>query len=267
MLIDDIRKKELGIFEIFAMARGIFRANLNSIIKVCVFIGIPINILLSFVVILATNIGKSINFDVITSDPSKMEQFILSPQGRKMVVYYIIVFMIQSMMIPLITMAVARITKNYATEKAAKSSEAMLEAFSKGYVLIGAALISEMVIWGGMIFIIPGLIFMVNLYFYVYAIVLDDKGIFESLSYSTSLVRGYFLKTAIAVVIIYCLDFSISFLVINLFPGEEVTMITELMLRFITNIIDCYFVVAITIFYINRQAVKEGITGKIEDFM
>jgi len=268
MLIDDIKKRELGIFEIFAMARGVYKANIRAIIRVAVFIGFPINILLSFVAISISNLGANFDLQAITSDPAALEKFITSPQWRKMGLYYIIIVIIQSMMMPLITMAVARITKNYATGAVVDSREAMFESFSKGAVLIGAAFISELAIGGGMIlFIIPGLIIMVNLYFYVYAIVLDDKGVLPSIRYSINLVKGYFLKTAIAIAIIYGVNYSVSYLISALFMWGEVDMITEVMARFLMTVIDCYFIVAITIFYINRQAVKEGIASKIEDLM
>jgi hypothetical protein len=268
MLIDDIRKRELGIFEIFAMARGVYKANISAIIRVAVFIGFPINILLSFVAVSVSELGSSFDFQAITSDPSALEKFIASPEWRKMGLYYIVIVMIQSMMMPLITMAVARITKNYATGADVDSRGAMLEAFSKGAVLIAAAFISEMVIGGGLIlFIIPGLIFMVNLYFYVYAIVLDDKGILSSLSYSISLVKGYFLKTVIAAAIIYGVNYSVSYLLSNLLMWGEIDLMTEVMARFIITVVDSYFAVSVTIFYLNRQAVKEGAASKIEDLM
>lgn len=268
MLIDDIRKREMGVFEIFAMARSVYKANISAIIRVAVFIGFPINILLSFVAVSVSKLGANFDFQAITSDPSAMEQFIASPLWRKMGLYYIIIVIIQSMMMPLITMAVARITKNYATGVEVNSREAMLEAFSKGAVLIGGAIISELVIGGGMIlFIIPGLVFIVNLYFYVYAIMLDDKGVLQSLSYSISLVKGYFLKTVIAAAIIYGVNYSVSFLLSNLLMWGEIDILTEVMARFIITVVDCYFAVAVAIFYLNRQAVKEGSARKIEDLM
>lgn len=267
MLIDDIRKREMGIFEIFAMARSVYKANISAIIRVAVFIGFPINILLSFVDISISNLGVSFDFQAIASDPSAFEKFIESPMFRKMGLYYIIIVIIQSMMIPLITMAVARITKSYATGAEVDSRKAMLEAFSKGSVLIAAALISDMVIGGGMMLIIPGLIFMVHLYFYVYAIMLDDKGIWSSLSYSISLVKGYFLKTAIATLIIYGVNYSVTYLLGSFLMWGEIDMITEVMARFIITVIDSYFAVAVAIFYMNRQAVKEGNAAKIEDLM
>lgn len=268
MLIDDIRKREMGVFEIFAMARSVYKSNISAIIRVAVFIGFPINILLSFVAVSVSKLGANFDFQAIVSDPMALEQFIASPLWKKMGLYYIIIVIIQSMMIPLIIMAVARITKNYTTGVEVNSRDAILEAFSKGSVLIGAAIISELVIGGGMIFfIIPGLVFMVNLYFYVYAIMLDDKGALQSLSYSIRLVKGYFFKTVIAAAIIYGVNYSVSYLLSNLLMWGEINILTEVMARFIITVVDCYFAVAVTIFYLNRQAIKEGSARKIEDLM
>lgn len=268
MLIDDIRKREMGVFEIFAMARKIYKDNISAIIRIAVFIGFPINILMSFVAISVSELGTTFDLQAITSDPSALEKFISSPQWRQFALYYVVIVMIQSMMMPLITMAVARLTKNYAIGAEANSREATLEAFSKGAILIAAALISELVIGAGMVFfIIPGLIFTINFYFYVYAIILDNKGVLSSLKYSISLVKGYFLKTTVAALIIFGVNYSVSYLLSSLLMWGEMNMLTEVMARFIITVVDCYFAVAVTIFYLNRQAVKDGLAHKIEDLM
>lgn len=268
MLIDDIRKREMGIFEIFAMARSVYKSNISAIIRVSVFFGFPINILMSYVAVSVSKLGANLDFQALVSDPVALEQFLASPLWRKMALYYIVIVIIQSMMIPLITMSVARITKNYATGVTVSSREAMIEAFSKGAVLIGAAIISELVIGGGMIlFIIPGFVFMVYLYFYVYAIMLDEKGSMQSLSYSIRLVKDYFLKTVIAVAIIYGFNYSVTYLLSSILMWGEISMITDVMARFIITVADCYFAVVVTIFYMNRQAIKDENARKIEELM
>ncbi|MEX1994457.1 MAG: hypothetical protein WD929_07325 [Steroidobacteraceae bacterium] len=70
-------------------------------------------------------------------------------------------------------------------------------------------LYSIAIVLGLVLLVVPGLILMLSLYMFLPAIVLDGKGIIESLQYSHSLVWGNWWRTAavatIAIIIIYVL--------------------------------------------------------------
>lgn len=262
-LIDEVRKREFNIFEIFAISKGIYKSRFKPILDISIFLGLPINILLAFVSISAANLGQSLNFEAIMNNPELFTQFLESEAWRNIGLYYLLLVVIQSMVLPLVTMAAARISEDFLMGKTTSSKEAVKESFSNGAVLIFASLIHEIFIFcGTTLFVIPGLIFYVMFYFYVYAIALDGKGVLSSLSFSKSLVKGMFLKTAIAVVIIFTVNYSLSYIINFAFSFFGVSMFTEAIAGVVRTLMDCYFVVVITVYYINRKAVKDGIAQK-----
>jgi hypothetical protein len=91
--------------------------------------------------------------------------------------------------------------------------------------MLVASILYGLCVAGGMVLlVIPGLILMMSLFMYQPAIILDDKGVVESLKYSHSLVWGNWWRTtavfSIALIIIYVL-----FLLIGVAAGVLFIMV------------------------------------------
>ncbi len=262
MIINEINNKELGIIECLAIGRNIFRKKQMEILAVAFLIGIPVNILLAFAYKMVAGINLNINLEEITQSTEALNSFIQSGQYTTLGLYLFVVVIIQGMFFPLVTMAAARISKDFIYGKTPNVSQAIMEAFQKGWILIIAAAIHETLVFSGtLFFIVPGLYFQIIFFFYVYAIMLDDKGIIESMLYSNSLVKGYFLKTAVMSILIYSLNYSVSYIIGWAFSFGEETLVSSIISGTITTFIGCMFVCTITVFYINRQCLKKDGRG------
>lgn len=88
-------------------------------------------------------------------------------------------------------MLVLHIDALYGGKKTALLSELATIAGKKFFPALGAGILYMLILFGGMmLFVIPGIIFWLWFIFYNQAIVLDNKKILESLTFSKSLVRG-----------------------------------------------------------------------------
>ncbi|MCI8341863.1 MAG: hypothetical protein HFE62_01400 [Firmicutes bacterium] len=259
--IEEIKKREFNIFEIFSIARTLYRSCIKQILTISIVIGLPVNILLANVTSSMASFLENYKdyFDVMSV--KQIEMILEERVFERMGLYYILLIIIQAMLFPLITMAVARVCEDLLYGKITNPFDAMKESFACGAVLILASFIHELLIWSGMLFfIIPAMIIYVILYFYVYAIVLDKKGVISSLKFSIDLVSGMFIKTAGAVIIIFVLDYSLEFTINLLFAliNFNYNLTIEILSGVVRTMAGSFFVVATTIYYINRKAVKCG---------
>ena len=71
-----------------------------------------------------------------------------------------------------------------------------------GTMLLSGLLLGVVIAVGFCLVIIPGLIFMIWLVFAPFAVVIERRGAFESLSYSRAIVRGHWWRTAVLLTII-----------------------------------------------------------------
>lgn len=100
-------------------------------------------------------------------------------------------------------------------------------AFKRSWRVVLAGLLYMLVFMLGMLLIVPGLLFMLSLGFYMFCILLDDDGVFESLGHSHRLVWGKWWRTAViatVVMVVYMIIMaavSIPVLMINVLLVES----------------------------------------------
>lgn len=145
-------------------------------------------------------------------------------------------------------------------------------AFRRGLnrvlAMLVATILFSLCVAGGMILlIIPGLILMMSLFMYQAAIILDDKGMVESLKYSHGLVWGNWWRTAaiftIALIIIYVLFMLIGVAVGLVFVAVGMDTVTLFIAQAVTSIfagilITPFFVALYLEVYRDLKMRKEG---------
>jgi hypothetical protein len=108
-------------------------------------------------------------------------------------------------------------------------------------MLVATILFGITVAVGLVLLIIPGLILMVSLYMFLPAIVLDGKGIVESLKYSHSLVWGNWWRTlaivTIAFIIIYVLFVLIGIAAGLLFVAVGFDLVVAFLVQAVTTLL------------------------------
>ena len=143
----------------------------------------------------------------------------------------------QAVFLPLVTMAVADVSRDFLNGTAVNAGRSILNSFSKGTVFVIAAIINMVLTFvGTMFFIIPGLIVTVWLYFFDYAIIYDDAGSIESLKQSKKLVKGQFFKIAVYILFINLVSSILSNIVYYIFGGISMFFAGEVLVRTLTDI-------------------------------
>ena len=254
--IEELKKREFNIFELMAISKTVYKTCFKSILDISILLGLPINIFLSYIIVSMFNFMDANNIVGAYTNVEQMKNLLVNGTFEKLGLYYIVIIAVQGALIPLVTMAVARVTEDLLYGKITRSFDAIKESFSCGAVLIIASLIYEFIIFTGlMLFIIPAIFFYVTLYFYSYAIILDKKGTVEALKYSYILSKGRFLKTAVPVFVIFVMDYSINNLISYVFAVFNMGVAGDILAGIVSITISCFFLVTSTLFYVNRKAV------------
>lgn len=121
----------------------------------------------------------------------------------------------------------------YASDDVAKGQKpsmthALTRAIKKFFpLLIGSFLVGLAVLLGSMFFFVPGVMALVGLIMFYPAIVLDNKGIIESLKCSWNLVWGNWWFTAMTLLIAYLAIFAVTLIVTGL-AGHLPGLLTDL---------------------------------------
>lgn len=119
---------------------------------------------------------------------------------------------------------------------------AFSHAFSRVVTMVVAVILYGIAVAIGMVLlVIPGLILMVSLYMFLPAIVLDGKGIVESLKYSHSLVWGNWWRTVavvtIALIIIYVLFLLIGIIAGFLFAALGIDVVVAFLVQVVATLL------------------------------
>ncbi|MEA4815863.1 MAG: hypothetical protein VB120_03280 [Lachnospiraceae bacterium] len=246
-------KKELNIFEIISIAMGVFKGSVLNITLTVITIYFPI-------AVLSEMIAQRINFETLFTDfqaviegSGSFANIISSTQ----LTYFGLLMLVQIIIAPLLTMAIAVITKGYLSGEKIDYKKASITSISHGPGLIITSLLSSAVtMLGYMLFFVPGLYFTVIFHFFAYSIVLNDKGIFESLTYSKSLTKGrwfkVFLYMAIFYIVVLGFNNSISALFIILGGSFSAGIFTSMLEAFIES----FFYVITTVWFLNLENFK-----------
>ena len=172
--------------------------------------------------------------------------------------------LVQAVSMPLITMAGAYFARAKAEGIECSEKESVLAAFGKGSVIIFAAIIKELFVMSTSILVIPCIIILVNFYFYAHTAVLEDAGVIKCFKHSASVVRGRFFDIMLAVLFIFFMEQSISYMIQLIFSFMPFNAGTELVQRVLMAFFGFIFINGSTLLYINRKYMRDGFLPETE---
>lgn len=137
-------------------------------------------------------------------------------------------------------------------ERNDRSVNAALLGLKKILPALGIWIISGVICFiGYLLFIIPGIIFSIWLCFAIYALVLENKGVIESLSRSKQLVSGHwwsvFWRSIVLGVIV--VGFSLVISGISIIFGQSITSLISLFASVIQSLIIMFVCVPFAVFF------------------
>ncbi len=282
-MVYDVKKREMSIFEIITLAFMTFRENFRGYIDIVLLLGLPLSIL--FTLISNMGMGADGMFTILLSAISG-EGEITEQLFNSAMIFYFVYMLVQTVCLPLITMAGARFTQSRVDNEPFTAKEAVLASISKGHILIFSAIIKEgityalsmslfiltasfspsLVMIGVLVYFAIWVTLTVYFYFYAYAIILDNKGIISSLMYSVEITKGTFAKTFLAVMCIYFMDYSLSTIVQYIFTSVTFNPAIEVITRLAVTVCEMIFITAATLLYINKKCSKNGFCDYKEFF-
>ena len=260
MLIDELKRREISIFETFVLGRTIYSQNSKVILWIVLFLGIPIHTMYAIAYDAFSEVSSGLGFELVTivRDPMLLEQLMNTENWNYIVGYYIIMMFIQILFFPLINMVISALTRDYVYGKVPSFKDSLIIILEKGHIFVLATILREgMIFMGLMCFVVPGILMYVFFLFYVNAVALDDNGPIEALKHSVGLVKGHFAKIGLFILVIFGLEYSISQMVQVLMELSGTGMVTNIISGVISTMINSVFIVSITLLYLNRREMKK----------
>ncbi len=263
MLIDNIRTKKLKLTEMVNLSSYIFRENFIAIVYITLLVFFPINILSTIINNKAAAIMNTLNIESLLTDMDLMAKFVATPQYQQMAIYQFIGFLLQLFFVPIGTMAAAKLAEQYCYGRKIRYKEAILDAVSKGPVLIFTSILYAVLIsLGTLAFLIPGLILMLFWFFYVYAIILRDQKGFSAFRYSTSLIKGNILGSIGMIIAIYFMNYGFNIIINYIFSWGYQIFAVQVLASTLSSLVSIYFFVITAVWFMNRDAVVYGVAGR-----
>ena len=254
-MFNEIKKRKMNVIELVAMSFSMFKENFRSYFDIAVFVGIPVSLVFTIV----SNSGIKTEGFAKLFYKMLSENTVIEPEHIKtFVIYFLSLTLINAAFSPLITMATARFTKSRIDNEPYSAKDAALASFGKGTVVVFAAAIREILLFAGTPLIFPWVIMAVYFNFFAYAIILDNKGIFESLKYSAYIVKGEFFNMLLSILAIWIMDYALGNLIQLAFSMVPFNIITEFLERCVMSLGNIVFVVSTTLLYLNRQYMKNN---------
>lgn len=254
MIIDELRKKEMPLIGLLITAKKIYKENFQTILITTLIIFFPISIVSEILTNYMSEVMSSINVLAVVENTNLFEQFLLSPEYKQMYTYNIIFMLIQVFFVPLGSMAVAKISRDYIYGGKTDYKSAILDSFSRGATLVIASVLFMITSTAGiLLLIVPGIMISVMWHFYSYAIILNDKGPLKALKYSSGLVKGKWFKTAGIMFMFFAISYLFSMSIQYLFTWGVGSFYVGVIMRMILYTIDVFFFVATTVWYLNRE--------------
>ena len=252
MLFDYISKRRMGIVEILRMSKYIMTKDIFNYIKVLVVLFLPINIVLSMVNTLVANAASYFDLRVVLQSRENIMEFFASPQYKAISRYGFITMLIEMFVVPLIIMSVARIVKNYCTGKESTFETIFKEAFSKGYVLILSTVIyMAILVCGFTCFIIPGVVLLVFMIFYIYNIMLNDAGPWRAIKDSFKLVGKSWFWVALYSLLFFMVKAVLSQIIVMILGFLAVDAVSTAMVTTVASFTDLLYYTAMTVLFLN----------------
>ena len=250
MLKDIIKKPKLNTLEALIVSRNIYKNNSKTFLMILLLAWIPINIILT---ILTFKVGEISLSPKIFTDIEFAKQFAASEGGQLFILYNIVANLIVMFFKPIGLMAIALVSRDFIFEHNTNFKTALKIAFSKGVYMIPAVILYFILTSAGfMFFVIPGIMVMILLYYYLYAIILDNKTTLSSLKQSFMLTNRSIIKSGITIGIVMLMNYLVSYGIDSLLYWGYNNFIIQIISRSLCSFFDIIFVIVFTIIYLNR---------------
>ncbi len=253
-------KKEYSFTEILSCAWKIFRENAAAIITLALLIAIPVNI----INLMAEKAFAVPGMDDPSLSPEEQIDYVSSNLGQ--IVYsFLVLFLVEiglAFIGLLSTMAMAHYVRSLIDGKKTGILDAYLKALSRWPAAIWTNILMVIfLIPLFLLFIIPGIIYLVYWFFAIYAVALSNKTGKEALNHSKKIVKNRWW-TVFGYNILYgILGFLISIPIIILFgvlrwmSGDPLSgFAIELTYNAILAAIGSFFAVVQVVFYLNYES-------------
>ena len=260
-MYEKLKQRKVGIAEIMVLSIIMFRENIKSYWKMALMIGVPVSAVITYVSNSGITSGGLMTY--LAAMASGNAGNISEADFFNFVKYYAIFMLVQAVSMPLVTMAGAYFARAKVEGVECSEKEAVLASLGKGSVIIFAAIIKELFVMSTSILIIPCIIVLVNFYFYAHTAVLEDAGVIKCFKQSASVVKGKFFDVMLAMLFIFFMEQSISYMVQLVFSFVPFNPTTELIQRIIITFFGFIFINGSTLLYINRKYMRDGFLPEI----
>ncbi len=254
----ELQRRELNMIELLVMGKEIYQVHWRQVLRLVLWIGLPIQLVLQLVGLLVGNQLAALDLTAIATDPAVAEAFLASGQWVQIVGNYLVLMILSAILYPLLLLAVANYVNHALRGTPMTVQAAVLGMLQRAWVVVPAAIIYEIAVGAGLIaLILPGLYAIVKLFFYLYAIILEDKGVFGCLKRSMELTYGFFGKTAMAALLLMGLSYTGTYLLDLIFSVLGYSYTANVVFGLCNMALDAFFAVVMTLYYFNRVAVME----------
>lgn len=219
MLLNELRQRYLSMTEVIRASMEVFSKNFRTIAVICTVLYFPISILSTLISTYIVKLGGPADITDILMNRELWAEYMNSPVFRDVMIYTLLLNIISVLVAPIVTIAISKLTGNYIFGGQTEDyGEIIVFSFSKFPMMFLTSILASVIIFGGFAaFIIPGVIFSVNYYFFIQALALSEKNGIHALRYSRSLVRGKWLETFVFSIALYFMNYFFTWFVKLLF--------------------------------------------------
>lgn len=256
-MFNSLKEKEVGFSQLFSMSKEVYKKNIKTMIFILILLFLPINIIFGVLNNFMANSVSSINIDILLEN---IENIGMNALPKEYIIYNFLYMIVQLFFEPLGIMAVAYVTYKYVFNESINYKQAISRSLEKGGMFLVSAFIYILFIFIGMSFIFPGIYIGIAGYFYMYAIVIDNKNPFSAIIYSLKTVKNRWFKTCAYLIIIGICKYSISVLMSYIFAGviDQNIFIGTVLIQTANQFFNIVFYCLITLMYINRKLIIEN---------
>ena len=233
----EVYQKQFSIGEILSESWKRFRENFQLIVIITLIFYVPINIILSFIILSFVPFEESI-------------------LGFKQ--YSLVVQILGSLIGFVATMAIAYAIKSKIDGKSISVGEALKKSFSRLGAAIGTSVIEVVFLIGlAFLLVVPAIIYSVYWIFSIFEVVLNNRWGKDALDHSKQIVKGRWW-----LVMGYSIVFGLLGLVVAtvgsiLLLALPENFLTDIVTNTLFDILLSFFVVVMTILFINFDSTKK----------
>ena len=103
----ELQRRELNMIELLVMGKEIYQVHWRQVLRLVLWIGLPIQLVLQLVGLLVGNQLAALDLTAIATDPAVAEAFLASGQWVQIVGNYLVLMILSAILYPLLSLAVA----------------------------------------------------------------------------------------------------------------------------------------------------------------